>query len=190
MSLIFVTLFIDVMGFSLIIPVMPSLISSLKGIPFNKASLYGGYLLFAFAAAQFLFSPVIGNLSDRFGRRPVLLTSLFGFGIDYIFLALAPAYGWLFIGRVIAGITGASFTTATAYIADISPDPGERAKNFGMIGAAFGLGFVLGPALGGLLAIWGIRAPFYAAAGLCLLNCVFGYFYLPRVPSQRESPPL
>lgn len=189
MSLIFVTLFIDVMGFSLIIPVMPSLISSLKGIPFNKASLYGGYLLFAFAAAQFLFSPVIGNLSDRFGRRPVLLTSLFGFGIDYIFLALAPAYGWLFIGRVIAGITGASFTTATAYIADISPDPGERAKNFGMIGAAFGLGFVLGPALGGLLAIWGIRAPFYAAAGLCLLNCVFGYFYLPEsLPKENRRP--
>jgi len=189
MSLIFITLFIDVMGFSLIIPVMPSLISSLKGIPFNKASLYGGYLLFAFAAAQFLFSPVIGNLSDRFGRRPVLLSSLFGFGIDYIFLALAPAYGWLFIGRVIAGITGASFTTATAYIADISPDPAERAKNFGMIGAAFGLGFVLGPALGGLLAIWGIRAPFYAAAGLCLLNCLFGYFYLPEsLPKENRRP--
>jgi DHA1 family tetracycline resistance protein-like MFS transporter len=177
------------MGFSLIIPVMPSLISSLKGIPFNKASLYGGYLLFAFAAAQFLFSPVIGNLSDRYGRRPVLLSSLFGFGIDYIFLALAPAYGWLFIGRVIAGITGASFTTATAYIADISPDPAERAKNFGMIGAAFGLGFVLGPALGGLLAIWGIRAPFYAAAGLCLLNCLFGYFYLPEsLPKENRRP--
>ena len=189
MSLIFVTLFIDVMGFSLIIPVMPSLISSLKGIPFNKASLYGGYLLFAFAAAQFLFSPVIGNLSDRYGRRPVLLSSLFGFGIDYIFLALAPAYGWLFIGRVIAGITGASFTTATAYIADISPDPAERAKNFGMIGAAFGLGFVLGPALGGLLAIWGIRAPFYAAAGLCLLNCLFGYFFLPEsLPKENRRP--
>jgi DHA1 family tetracycline resistance protein-like MFS transporter len=189
MSLIFVTLFIDVMGFSLIIPVMPSLISSLKGIPFNTASLYGGYLLFAFAAAQFLFSPVIGNLSDRFGRRPVLLSSLFGFGIDYIFLALAPAYGWLFIGRVIAGITGASFTTATAYIADISPDPGERAKNFGLIGAAFGLGFVLGPALGGLLAIWGIRAPFYAAAVLCLLNCLFGYFFLPEsLPKENRRP--
>lgn len=189
MSLIFVTLFIDVMGFSLIIPVMPSLISSLKGIPFNKASLYGSYLLFAFAGAQFLFSPVIGNLSDRFGRRPVLLFSLFGFGIDYIFLALAPAYGWLFIGRVIAGITGASYTTATAYIADISPDPAERAKNFGMIGAAFGLGFVLGPALGGLLAIWGIRAPFFAAAVLCLLNCLFAYFFLPESLSKENRRP-
>ncbi|HEV3327142.1 MAG TPA: MFS transporter, partial [Puia sp.] len=119
---IFVTLLIDVMGFGLIIPVLPNLISSLKDIPVNQASTYGAYLLTAFAATQFLFSPVIGNLSDRYGRRPVLLFSLLGFGIDYIILALAPAYGWLFIGRVIAGITGASFTTATAYIADVSTD--------------------------------------------------------------------
>jgi DHA1 family tetracycline resistance protein-like MFS transporter len=189
MGFIFVTLLIDIMGWGLIIPVMANLISSLKGIPFNTASIYGGYLLAAFATTQFLFSPVIGNLSDRFGRRPVLLSSLLGFGIDYIILALAPAYGWLFIGRVIAGITGASFTTASAYIADISPDPAERAKNFGMIGAAFGLGFVLGPALGGLLAIWGIRAPFYGAAVLCLLNCIYGYFFLPEsLPKENRRP--
>jgi len=189
MGFIFVTLLIDVMGFGLIIPVMANLISSLKGIPFNRASIYGGYLLIAFAGTQFLFSPVIGNLSDRYGRRPVLLSSLLGFGIDYIILALAPAYGWLFIGRVIAGITGASFTTASAYIADISPDPAERAKNFGLIGAAFGLGFVLGPALGGLLATWGIRAPFYGAAILCLLNCVYGYFFLPEsLPKENRRP--
>jgi MFS transporter, DHA1 family, tetracycline resistance protein len=189
MGFIFVTLLIDVMGFGLIIPVMAQLISQLKGIPFNEASPYGSYLLAAFAITQFFFSPVIGNLSDRFGRRPVLLTSLFGFGVDYLILALAPSYGWLFIGRVIAGITGASYTTASAYIADISPDPETRAKNFGLIGAAFGLGFVLGPALGGLLATWGIRAPFYGAAALCLLNCLYGYFLLPESLSKENRRP-
>lgn len=147
---IFITLLIDVMGWGLIIPVMPDLIAQLKNIPVNEASPYGALLLSAYAVTQFLFAPVIGNLSDRYGRRPVLLFSLLGFGIDYLFLALAPAYGWLFVGRVIAGITGASFTTAAAYIADVST-PETRAKNFGMIGAAFGLGFVIGPALGGLL---------------------------------------
>ena len=186
MGFIFVTLLIDVMGFGLIIPVLVDLISKLKGIPANEASIYGGYLLTAFAATQFLFSPVIGNLSDRFGRRPVLLFSLFGFGIDYLVLALAPAYGWLFVGRVIAGITGASFTTASAYIADISPDPTTRAKNYGMIGAAFGLGFVLGPALGWVLSSWGLRAPFYGAAILCLLNCTYGYFFLPESLSKEN----
>ncbi len=176
---IFITLLIDVMGWGLIIPVMPDLIAQLKGITVNQASPYGAWLLSAYAITQFLFAPVIGNLSDRFGRRPVLLGSLIGFGIDYIFLALAPTYGWLFVGRIIAGITGASFTTAAAYIADVST-PETRAKNFGMIGAAFGLGFIIGPALGGLLAGWGIRAPFYAAAGLCLVNALYGYFVLPE----------
>src|SRR6201996_6984407 len=147
---IFITLLIDCMGFGLIIPVLPDLIAQLKGISVNQASTYGAFLLSAYAITQFLFSPVIGNLSDRYGRRPVLLFSLFGFGLDYLILALAPAYGWLFIGRVIAGVTGASFTTATAYIADVSTEE-TRAKNFGMVGAAFGLGFVLGPALGALL---------------------------------------
>jgi DHA1 family tetracycline resistance protein-like MFS transporter len=174
------------MGWGLIIPVMANLIAQLKGIPVNQASTYGALLLSVFAVTQFLFSPVIGNLSDRYGRRPVLLLSLLGFGIDYIILALAPAYGWLFAGRIIAGITGASFTTATAYIADISTDETTKAKNFGMIGAAFGLGFVLGPALGGLLATWGIRAPFYAAAALCLLNCLYGYFFLPESLSKEN----
>ncbi len=186
---IFVTLLIDVMGWGLIIPVMADLIAQLKGIPVNEASTYGALLLSVFAITQFLFSPVIGNLSDRYGRRPVLLFSLLGFGIDYIILALAPTYGWLFVGRVIAGITGASFTTATAYIADISTDETTRAKNFGLIGAAFGLGFVLGPALGAFLAIWGIRAPFYAAAALCLLNCLYGYFLLPESLSKEKRRP-
>jgi DHA1 family tetracycline resistance protein-like MFS transporter len=176
---IFITLLIDVMGWGLIIPVMPELISQLKHVPANEASSYGAWLLIAYALTQFVFAPVIGNLSDKYGRRPVLLFSLLGFGIDYLFLALAPNYTLLFIGRIIAGITGASFTTASAYIADIST-PETRAKNFGMIGAAFGLGFILGPAIGGLLAGWGVRAPFFAAAILCGLNCLYGYFILPE----------
>jgi DHA1 family tetracycline resistance protein-like MFS transporter len=176
---IFITLLIDVMGWGLIIPVMPRLISKLKNIPVNEASTYGALLVSAYAITQFIFSPIIGNLSDKYGRRPVLLCSLFGFAIDYIFLALAPTYSLLFVGRIIAGITGASFTTGAAYIADVST-PETRAKNFGMIGAAFGLGFIIGPALGGLLATWGLRAPFYAAAGLCLLNFIYGYFVLPE----------
>ena len=186
---IFITLLIDIMGWGLIIPVMADLIAQLKGIPVNQASTYGAFLLSVFAITQFIFAPIVGNLSDRFGRRPVLLLSLLGFGIDYIILALAPTYGWLFIGRVIAGMTGASFTTATAYIADVSPDETTRAKNFGMIGAAFGLGFVLGPALGALLATWGIRAPFYAAAALCLLNCLYGFFLLPESLSKENRRP-
>ena len=182
---IFITLLIDVMGWGLIIPVMPDLIAQLKNISINEASPYGAWLLSAYAVTQFLFAPVIGNLSDKYGRRPVLLGSLLGFGIDYLFLALAPTYGWLFVGRIIAGITGASFTTATAYIADISTEE-TRAKNFGMVGAAFGLGFVIGPALGGLLAGLGTRAPFYAAAGLCLLNTLYGYFVLPESLSKEH----
>ena len=182
---IFITLLIDVMGWGLIIPVMPKLISELKHIPVNEASSYGALLLSVYAVTQFIFAPVIGNLSDRYGRRPVLLSSMLGFGIDYIFLALAPSYGWLFVGRIIAGFTGASFTTAAAYIADVST-PQTRAKNFGVIGAAFGLGFVIGPALGGLLAGWGVRAPFYAAAGLCVLNALYGYFVLPESLSKEN----
>lgn len=185
---IFITLLIDVMGWGLIIPVMPGLIAELKQVPVNEASSDGAWLIAAYAITQFLFAPVIGNLSDRYGRRPVLLISLLGFGLDYIVLALAPSFGWLFLGRIIAGITGASFTTASAYIADIST-PATRAKNFGMVGAAFGLGFVIGPALGGLLAGLGIRAPFYAAAGLCLLNALYGFFVLPESLDKAHRRP-
>src|SRR6187401_3536610 len=184
-NFIFITLLIDVMGWGLIIPVMPQLIAQLKNIPVNEASPYGAWLLSAYAIMRFVCAPILGNLSDKYGRRPVLLLSLIGFGIDYLFLALAPSYGWLFIGRIIAGVTGASFTTASAYIADIST-PEMRAKNFGMIGAAFGLGFIIGPALGGLLAGWGIRAPFYAAAALCLLNALYGFFVLPESLSKSN----
>ncbi|MEK6565488.1 MAG: MFS transporter, partial [Bacteroidota bacterium] len=147
---IFVTLLIDVTGFGIIIPVMPRLISELIHGSIPEASMYGGWLIFAFAVMQFVCAPIVGGLSDRFGRRPILLASLFGFCIDYIFMAFAPTIGWLFVGRLIAGIMGASFTTATAYLADIS-EPEKRAQNFGMIGAAFGLGFIIGPAIGGIL---------------------------------------
>ncbi len=176
---IFITLFIDVVGWGLIIPVMPELISGLKHIPVNEASKDGGWLLFIYAFMQFFCAPILGSLSDQYGRRPVLLFSLFGFGVDYIFMGFAPTFGWLFLGRTISGITGASFTTANAYIADISTDE-TRAKNFGMVGAAFGLGFIIGPAIGGLLTGWGTRAPFFAAAILALLNWLYGYFVLPE----------
>ncbi len=177
---IFITLLIDVIGFGIIIPVMPKLIEELLGnSSVSLASQYGGWLTFAYAIMQFLFAPVLGNLSDQYGRRPVLLFSVFGFGIDYLFLCFAPSIGWLFVGRCISGITGASFTTAAAYIADIST-PENRAQNFGMIGAAFGLGFVIGPMLGGLLGELGPRIPFFVAAGLALTNWIYGYFILPE----------
>src|SRR5690606_34460691 len=148
---IFVTLLIDVMGWGLIIPVMPKLISELKGIPVNEASSDGAWLISVYAITQFIFAPLIGNLSDKYGRRPVLLFSMLGFGIDYIILGFALGHSWLCAGGIIAGITGDTFSTAAAYIADLSTDE-PREQNFGMIGAAVGVGFVSGPALGGLLA--------------------------------------
>lgn len=185
---IFVTLLIDVTGFGIIIPVIPKLISEMLHIPVNEASAYGGWLTAAYAVMQFIFAPALGNLSDKYGRRPVLLFSLFGFGVDYLVTALAPSFGWLFLGRILAGITGASFSTASAYIADVSTAE-TRAKNFGMIGAAFGLGFIIGPLLGGLLGELGTRVPFYAAAGLALLNWLYGYFVLPESlpPEKRRA---
>jgi MFS transporter, DHA1 family, tetracycline resistance protein len=182
---IFITLLIDTIGWGLIIPVMPELIAGMKHITVNEASKEGGLLLFVYALMQFVCAPILGNLSDQVGRRPVLLFSLFGFGVDYIFLGFAPSFGWLFLGRTISGITGASFTTASAYIADISTAE-TRAKNFGLVGAAFGMGFIIGPAIGGLLTGWGIRAPFYAAAILTLLNWLYGYFVLPESLSKEN----
>ncbi len=179
LSFIFITILIDCIGFGVIIPVMPTLIMDLGHVVNSEASRLGGYLLFAFAGMQFLCSPIMGGLSDQYGRRPVLLASLFGFGMDYIFLAFAPSLGWLFVGRLIAGAMGASFTTAGAYIADIS-EPEKRAQNFGMIGAAFGLGFIIGPAIGGLLGSYGAKIPFLVAAGLSLVNWLYGFFILPE----------
>ena len=185
MGFIFVTVLVDVIGWGLIIPVMPRLIAQMKNIPVNEASKEGGLLLMVYALMQFVFAPVLGNLSDKYGRRPVLLFSLFGFGIDYLLVAFAPNFTWFFVARIISGITGASFTTATAYIADISTAE-TRAKNFGMLGAAFGLGFIIGPAFGGLLTGFGIRAPFYAAAVLTLVNWLYGYFVLPESLSKEN----
>ncbi len=186
---IFVTLLIDVIGWGIIIPVMPTLIKTLGHADTGQASSINGWLLFAFSITQFAFAPLVGNLSDKYGRRPILLVSLFGFGLDYILMSWAPTLGWLFLGRVIAGLTGASFTTASAYIADISTDE-NRTQNFGMIGAAFGMGFILGPIIGGLLGTFGPRVPFIAAAGLCFLNWLWGYFILPESLSKEHRRPL
>jgi DHA1 family tetracycline resistance protein-like MFS transporter len=188
LGFILVTLFVDVMGFGIIIPVLPGLIAHLIHGTISQAAPYAGALLFAYAFMQFFFAPAIGNLSDKFGRRPVLLTSLLGFGIDYLFLAFAPTVWWLFLGRAIAGITGASYTTASAYIADISP-PEKRAANFGLVGVAFGLGFIVGPALGGVLGEYNNRFPFLAAAGLAFLNVIYGYFILPESLSKEHRRP-
>lgn len=185
MGFIFITLLIDITGWGIIIPVIPKLIKELIQGDISEAAKYGGWLTFAYAITQFLFAPLIGNLSDKFGRRPIILISLFAFSLDYLLLAFAPTITWLFIGRIIAGLTGASITTASAYIADVST-PENRAKNFGMIGAAFGLGFIIGPVIGGLLGQYGSRVPFYAAAILCLLNFLYGYFILPESLSKEN----
>lgn len=188
LAFIFTTLLIDVIGLGIILPVLPKLIQDIHGGSISEASRYGGLLTFAYAFTQFVFSPIIGALSDRFGRRPVLLASLIGFGLDYLLMGFAPTIGWLFFGRLIAGLTGASYTTAGAYIADVST-PEKRAQNFGMMGAAFGIGFIIGPVIGGLLGQFGPRVPFFAAAGLALLNATYGYFVLPESLKQEDRRP-
>ena len=186
LAFIFVTVVLDVLALGIIIPVLPTLVKNfLGGNTASAASIFGVFGT-VWALMQFVFSPVIGVLSDRFGRRPVILLSNFGLGLDYIVMALAPTLGWLFVGRVISGITGASFTTAGAYIADVTPME-KRAAGYGMMGAAWGLGFVLGPALGGLLGAVNPRLPFWCAAGLTLLNAMYGLFVLPEsLPRERR----
>lgn len=185
---IFITLFLDVVGLGIIIPVMPDLIQQIAHVDEPHAAVISGYMMTAYSAMQFLFAPILGGLSDRFGRRPILLCSLLAFGLDYMILGFANTIPFLFVGRFIAGMTGASFTTATAYIADIST-PETRAKNFGMVGAAFGLGFIVGPAIGGLLGNMGLRVPFFVAAGLSLVNTLYGYFVVPESlkPENRRK---
>jgi len=183
---IFITILIDVIGIGIIIPVFPTLLTELSGLGLSEASRIGGWLIGAYALMQFFFAPVLGALSDRYGRRPIILIALLGLGIDYIFHAWAPTITFLFIGRLLAGITGASFTVATAYIADIST-PEKKAQNFGMVGAAFGLGFILGPVIGGITAEYGVRVPFLVAAGLSLVNFLYGFFVLPEsLPPEKR----
>lgn len=185
LGFIFVTLLIDITGLGIIIPVLPSLIMELTGEGLSASSKYGGWLALSYALIQFVFAPLVGGLSDRYGRKPVLILSLFGFAVDYLFLALAPTIGWLFVGRIFAGFFGASITTCSAYIADVSP-PEKRAQNFGIIGAAFGIGFILGPVIGGLLGQYGTRIPFYASAILAFANAMYGLFILPESLSKDK----
>ncbi|OIQ27595.1 MAG: tetracycline resistance MFS efflux pump [Crocinitomix sp. MedPE-SWsnd] len=186
---IFITVLIDIMGIAIIIPVFPDLIEALTGQQTSEASLDGGLLIASFAIMQFLFSPLLGELSDRFGRRPVLFIALAGLGVDYLFQAFAPTLALLFVGRMLAGVCGASHTVAAAYIADVST-PQNKAKNFGLLGAAFGLGFFLGPMIGGVCAQWGYQVPFIAAAIMTFLNLIFGLIVLPESLKPENRRPI
>lgn len=186
LAFIFLTTLIDTIGFGIIMPVMPQLIVTLTGEALSRATIIAGWLLATYAVLQFVCGPIMGNLSDRFGRRPVLLASLAAFAIDYMLMGFAPSIGWLFVGRAIAGLAGAVYSPAMAYIADVSP-PEKRAQSFGLMGAAFGVGFIVGPLIGGLLGEYGPRAPFFAAAALAAINFCYGLFVLPEsLPKDRR----
>ncbi|HSY44706.1 MAG TPA: MFS transporter [Steroidobacteraceae bacterium] len=183
---LFIAVLVDSIGFGIILPVLPGLIMQLTGVSIDRAAVYGGRLSFVYAVMQFFCAPVLGNLSDHFGRRPVLLFALLALGCDYFVMGFAPVIGWLFVGRAVAGVAGASFTPAYAYVADITP-PERRAQTFGLMGAAFGIGFIVGPAVGGLLGtLLGPRAPFFTAGTIALANVTLGYFALPE-SLPRES---
>jgi DHA1 family tetracycline resistance protein-like MFS transporter len=187
-AFVFVTVLLDMFAIGIIIPVLPRLVEDFMGGDTARAAIIYGVFGTAWALMQFLFSPVLGSLSDRFGRRPVILLSNFGLGLDYILMALAPNLRWLFVGRVISGITAASISTAGAYIADVTP-PEQRAAKFGLLGAAFGAGFVVGPALGGVLGDISPRLPFWVAAGLSLTNGLYGLFVLPESFRREQRTP-
>jgi len=182
---LFIAVLVDSIGFGIILPVLPQLIMQLTGVGIDRAAGYGGWLAFVYALMQFFCAPVLGNLSDHFGRRPVLLFALFALGCDYLIMGFAPVLAWLFVGRAVAGVAGASFTPAYAYVADITA-PSQRAQKFGLMGAAFGIGFIVGPAIGGLLGSLGARAPFFAAGCIALANTTFGYFALPESLPQAS----
>ena len=188
LAFILITVTLDAIGIGLIFPVMPDLIESVTGGSLSQAAVWGGLLATSFAVMQFLFGPIIGSLSDRFGRRPVLLLSLLIMSLDYLVMAVAPTIWLLLAARIVAGITAATYSTATAYIADITP-PEKRGARFGLIGACFGVGFVAGPLIGGLLAAIDLHAPFYAAAALALANLIFGYFVLPETVTDATRRP-
>lgn len=186
-AFIFVTVMLDMMALGVMIPVLPKLVIEFERGDTASAAVMFGLFGTVWAAMQFLFMPLVGNLSDRFGRRPVILLSNLGLGLDYLLMAVAPSLAWLFVGRAISGIVSASFSTAGAYIADITP-PERRAARFGMLGAAFGVGFIIGPAFGGLLGGIDLRLPFWVAAGLSLLNAAYGLFILPEsLPPERRA---
>jgi MFS transporter, DHA1 family, tetracycline resistance protein len=187
-AFIIITVFLDMVGIGLIFPVLPSIIGTVGKTDLAHATLISGWLFFAYVGMQFVFGPLIGNLSDTYGRRPLLLISVFGLAVDYLLTAFAPNLWWLFVGRIFAGLCGASYTTANAYLADITK-PEDRATAFGYIGAAFGVGFIVGPAIGGLLGEYGPRVPFFAAALISMLNFIFGYFVLPEtLPARMRRP--
>jgi len=187
---IFATALMDVISLGIMIPVLPNLVKQFAGGDTALAAHYTKFFAVTWGLMQFFFGPVVGMLSDRFGRRPVLLLSIFGLGVDYVFMAVAPTLSWLFVGRVINGITSASFSTANAYVADVTP-PQERAKAFGLLGAAFGVGFLVGPAIGGFLGNINLRLPFWVAAGLAAINWLYGFFVLPEsLPPERRTPVL
>ncbi|MDF1656043.1 MAG: TCR/Tet family MFS transporter [Verrucomicrobiales bacterium] len=183
---IFITLFLDILGIGLIVPILPRLIEQLGDGQVASASFIYGWLVGLYSLMLFIFAPVIGSLSDRFGRRPVILLSLFGTGLDYFLLAWAPTLAWFFVGRLISGITGANYSAAAAYVADVSP-PEKRSANFGIIGAAFGLGFIFGPALGGWLGEYGLRVPFIVAGILTLVNWLYGFLVLPESLKKENA---
>ena len=185
---VLITVVINSIGFGIMIPVLPELLKELTGLSNSDAVLYGMWLTFVFALFQFICMPIVGGLSDRFGRRPVMLLSLFGLALDYFIMGFAPTIAFLFLGRIIAGAFGATFSTANAYIADISP-PETRAQNFGLVGAAFGVGFMLGPVVGGLLGEYGPRVPFIAAGIISLINVVYGYIFLPETLAEEKRRP-
>ncbi|MCB1057330.1 MAG: MFS transporter, partial [Acidobacteria bacterium] len=185
---VLITVFVDTVGFGIIIPVLPELITQLSGEGLAAAARYGGWLMFVFAAMQFIFAPILGSLSDHYGRRPVLLLSLLALGVDYLIMGLAPHLWWLFVGRLLAGVFGATFSTANAYAADVTALD-RRAQAFGWIGATWGVGFTLGPMIGGLLGAYGPRVPFYAAACLAVANALYGVFVLPEsLPPAKRRP--
>ena len=186
-AFIFITITLDMLALGIIVPVLPKLIVAFEGGDVAHAARIVGIFGFAWSAMQFLASPVVGAMSDRFGRRPIVLLSNFGLGLDYLVMAMAPSVAWLFAGRIISGITSSSFPTASAYVADVTP-PEQRAAKFGLLGAAFGLGFIIGPAVGGVLGDIDLRLPFWVAGGLSLANAAYGYFILPEsLPPEKRA---
>ncbi|HTE45209.1 MAG TPA: TCR/Tet family MFS transporter [Gemmatimonadaceae bacterium] len=186
-AFIFITVALDMLALGIIVPVLPKLVVTFEGGDVAHAARIVGLFGFSWAAMQFLASPIVGAMSDRYGRRPVVLLSNFGLGVDYLVMALAPSVPWLLAGRIVSGITSSSYSTASAYIADVTP-PDQRAAKFGLLGAAFGLGFIIGPAVGGVLGDISLRLPFYVAGGLSLANAAYGYFILPEsLPPEKRA---